>query len=113
MMKVQGAFWCIQVVICCLTTNLAPAEPAVVYDNGPVTGPDSWNIGAAAISDSFNVSAPTILTSAHVYLHVASRGIPAVTYWRIGTTPGGTEISSGFAELAIAYLGGSVFDCAF
>jgi len=69
-----------------------------VYDNGPVNGVfGAWGIVPGfSVSDSFTVSAPTALGSATVGLW-ADSGAPTTLDWSIGTTPFGSDISSGTA----------------
>ena len=111
-MKIRGMFWWLQAITFSFA-SLATAEPSLVYDNGPVVGPDSWGIGGYTTSDSFTVPGPTILSSAQAYTHAASGRTPTTIQWRIGTTSGGAEISSGSANIADTYLGGSVHESNF
>src|ERR1051326_5970816 len=110
--KIRGVVCGLQAVTAIVLGSSGQAEPALVYDNGPVLGPDSWNIGPYGDSDSFTVSCPTILTSVRAGLGVAGVGIPASVQWRIGTAPGGAEISAGFAHFASTYSA-SVYDSTF
>jgi hypothetical protein len=112
-MKIQGMFWCLQAITSSLTASLALADSALLYDNGPVLGGTSWGIGGYTTSDSFSVSAAVMLTFAQAYTHAATGRTPTNVDWRIGTTPGGAEISSGSANLSDNYLGGSVHESNF
>lgn len=75
----------------------ANAAMVLVYDNGPITGQGAFNINS--ISDSFTLSSPASLTAAQVGLWVIG-GSPVGLDWSVGTTSGGSEISSGTATLA-------------
>ena len=71
----------------------------LVYDNGPINGTlNAWNLSPGtgfSVSDSFTVSANTTLQSAQAGLWVGSGDFLTSTDWAVGTTPFGTDISSG------------------
>jgi hypothetical protein len=78
----------------------ARATASIVYSNGPING----NYGYIDISnpnvvtDSFTVAGPTSLTGAqNVGIWVLSGDTPKTLNWSIGTTPFGSQISSGIA----------------
>jgi hypothetical protein len=80
----------------------------VVYDNGPING----TIGADAIwttwavSDSFAVTSPTILTGAQdVGIWCYGSGIPITVNWSVGTTPFASDVGTGTANVASTYIG--------
>jgi hypothetical protein len=93
----------------------------IVYGNGPING----NTNALpisngdSVSDSFSVSTQATLTGAqHVGIWVDG-GVPLTVHWSIGTTPFGSNISSGISSVSSALvnngniLGFEVYDTAF
>lgn len=74
----------------------AYADP-LVYTNGPVNGTiNGRTISGYLVSDSFTVTSDTTLSSAVAGLWT-SNGAPTSLEWSIGTTEGGSQISSGTA----------------
>jgi hypothetical protein len=90
-----------------LLAGLGQAKAGLVYDNGPINGgvtPLMLSIvayelpGIPTVSDSFTVSSATSLTSAQIAIwHYPSYPMSSVD-WSIGTTPFGSDISSGTAS---------------
>ena len=83
------------------------AEAATIYTNGPANITDGTiGIGAdAAVSDSFTVSTPSLLSSVEAVLGTGLGGVPVSVDWSIGTAFFGTDISSGTgASLSNTFL---------
>jgi hypothetical protein len=73
------------------------ASIGILYDNGPINGNISaWTISNGYIvSDSFTSFGPTNLTGAQAGLWVDGGATALTVDWSIGTTPYGSDISSG------------------
>ena len=84
---------------------------AVVYDNGPINGAvEAWTINYGyQVTDSFTVSSPTTLTGAQIGLWAYPGDSPTSVEWSIGSTPYGSNISSGTSSLSSTFTGGYGF----
>jgi hypothetical protein len=94
-----------------LLAGLGQAQAGLVYDNGPINGTiNAWTINEGqSVSDSFTVSSPTALTSAQAGLWTDPGQTPTSVQWSIGTTPFGSQVSSGNASLNNTFIGNSVY----
>jgi hypothetical protein len=82
------------------------ALAGIVYDNGPINGTvDGWTINFGyQVSDSFTVASAVNLASAQISLWLVPKDVPATVDWSIGTSPFGSDISSGTATLNNTFL---------
>ncbi len=84
-----------------LTLLGGTAVQAQVYDNGPINGTiNAWTINYGySISDSFTLSAPTMLTSAQIGMWMFPGDRPTSVDWSIGTSAFGSDLSSGMSSM--------------
>ena len=102
-----------------LVTGRARAD--LVYSNGPINGTSSAYLidSSSRVSDSFTVAGPADLTdAAHVGLWLSPGSTPVSLDWEIGTTPFGSDVSSGTASVTstphnVNALGFTVYDASF
>ena len=96
----------------------------LLYTNGPVDGNDAgWNISSGyAVTDSFTLSSSATLGYATVGLLVLQQlagDAPTTLDWLIGTSPFGSDVSSGTSvsltnqDLGVGGLGAEVFQSTF
>lgn len=91
-----------------LVLGLDAAHGALIWDNGPTIGISGWTIGGGSgysMSNSFNVAAPTTLTSVHLQLMTIPGELPQSVNWAIGTSPLSSDLGSGTAALTNSLLG--------
>jgi len=92
-------------VIGLVVAGSAPVLATPIYDNGAVGSTAAVAInGGYSVSDSFTISSATSLASAAAGLWVDGGALPVSLNWSIGTTPFGTDISSGTATLAHTFV---------
>ncbi len=102
----------LKVPLLAAATITAPVlHAAVVYSNGAIDGTnDSYFItNPESITNSFVSTDAAILTSVELGLFVYS-GTPGSLQWQVGTTPFGSEISSGTASPANTFHNAGPFD---
>jgi hypothetical protein len=105
-MKTRRGLYAFIAALALFLGGLAHANAALVYDNGPILGSNGWSIGYYSVSDSFTISTSSTLTSAQIGLWAINGGSPTALHWSIGTTLGGSDVSSGTVNLATnTYLG--------
>lgn len=96
--QINGIF--ITTVLGSLLAGSGQANAALVYDNGPINGTGAKSINNGySVSDSFTVFSSTSLSSAQIGLWLFSGDSPTSVGWSIGTTPFGSEVSSGTGNL--------------
>lgn len=101
-------------------TMAAPALSAItIYSNGPIDGTNDFYFisGPEIITNSFTATGTGLLSSAELGLATYS-GTPASLQWQIGTTPFGSDISSGLASLTSTFhnagpYGGTTYNSTF
>jgi hypothetical protein len=95
-MRFQHVFG-VLIAIAAIAVASSVAEASVqVYSDGPSTiGGGYYVNGGQEVSDSFSVLNATTLTSAQVGLWTAPGDAPSTINWSIGTTPYGSDVSSG------------------
>ena len=84
------------------------AKAEIVYDNGLINGTiDSWifNYYGTEVSDSFTVASSTDLTGAQVGIMVRPGDEPTSLGWSLGTSPFGSDVSSGNSLLSSSFAG--------
>ena len=83
-------------VVALVALSPADARAVSIYSSGPIGGTDPTHPvnGPYAITESFTVSGSSTLASATVGLWTQN-AVPNTIDWSIGTTPFGSEISSG------------------
>ncbi len=81
-------------VILCLTLAALPASAQVLYDNGPGNGnADAWQInGGHVVSDSFQVSADSIMTGFALYVWELPGDTLTSVDWSITTEENGGTV---------------------
>jgi hypothetical protein len=92
------------------------ANAAIVYDDGAIDGAILSSHGgaldieaASAVSDSFTVAGPALLTGAqNVGIWVNPDATPLSVHWSIGTSPFASDVSSGTSTLSGAFVSGNV-----
>lgn len=74
----------------------------MVYTNGPINGSiNAINVGANnEVTDSFAITGPLDLAAAGVGLWSTDGSMPQDISWSIGTTPYGSDVSSGSSVLS-------------
>jgi hypothetical protein len=94
----------IAVVLVAWAWNADAFSSQLVYSDGGTPGVEYNGFAiypVYMVSDSFSVSSSASLVSAQVGLFVASgSGVPSSLDWAIGTTLGGSDVSSGAALLS-------------
>ena len=82
-------------------TITAPVlHAAILYSNGAINGTKDFYFltNSESITDSFTLTGTAVLTSVELGLATYS-GTPSSLQWQVGTTPFGSDISSGTASL--------------
>jgi hypothetical protein len=100
------------IAVCFAAVGSAVAVP--VYSNGAINGSlGSWTINYGySLSDEFTISSPADVGTANVGLWMHPGSVPVSVEWSIGTTPDGSQISSGTASLVntLLYVNSYGFD---
>lgn len=83
------------------------AHAGLVYDNGPINGSiDAWEIdGSNSVTDSFTVSQSTVLQWATAGLWTSPGSSAVEIDWSVGTTPYGSDVSSGVSLITNSWTG--------
>ncbi|HMD99035.1 MAG TPA: PEP-CTERM sorting domain-containing protein [Terriglobia bacterium] len=94
--------WLSLAAILCLLMATPASAGTVVYDNGPINGTiNAWTISTGSqVSDSFTLGSAATLSGAQIGLWLLPGDSATAVDWSIGTTPFGSDISSGTAALA-------------
>ena len=111
-------------LVASLLLALASQAPAAtLYTNGPIDGSDDAQAidvpTRQAVSDVFTLEDAASLASADVGLWVRTGLTPTALSWEVGTTPFGSDISTGTATLSNTFHNStdngdySVYDSAF
>ena len=98
------------ILVVCAMAILALAagrtNAATVYSNGPYNG--NYNGVYISfpylVSDSFTVTSPTSLTGAAIVTWTDPGAVASSLEWEIGTSPFGSDVSSGESSVSSTYL---------
>jgi len=88
----------------------APALADTLYSNGPINGTLGFYVfqGGCQVSDSFTPGGASNLTGAQIGVWIIPPQTPTSVDWSIGTTPFGSDISSGTASILSNTLTGGL-----
>jgi hypothetical protein len=106
MIKVKKFFVLGLAAVALLVAAAGQSSAGLVYDDGPVDATQSaWTVNFGySVSNTFTVSSATSLTGAQIALWTFSGDTPLTVDWSIGTSPFGSDVSSGTATLTNTFL---------